>query len=178
MEAGLWARAVPGRRRLGSRSEVTESPDSLEALRAGVGQSLGVSPWHLITQAQVDLFAEATGDHQWIHVDPSRASSGPFGGTIAHGYLTLSMLPMLLQELVRVPGVALAVNYGVNRVRFTSPVPVGARVRAAALVKEATEIDGGLQLVLSVTVEIEGRNKPACVAETVTRLYRPRPGEE
>jgi len=152
---------------------VSELPESLETLRRKVGQELGVSSWHLVTQAQVDLFAEATGDHQWIHVDPARARSGPFGGTIAHGYLTLSLLPVLLQGMVRVPGVALAVNYGVNRVRFISPVPVGSRIRAAASVKEATEIDGGLQLVLTVTVEIEDREKPACVAETVTRLYLP-----
>ncbi len=136
-----------------------------------MGKPLGVSPWHQITQAQVDLFAEATGDHQWIHVDPERARVGPFGGTIAHGYLTLSLLPMLLQGMVRVPGVALTVNYGLNRVRFVSPVPVGSRVRATAVAQALTDVEGGVQLVLEVTVEIEGREKPACVAETVTRLY-------
>ncbi len=120
----------------------------------------------------MDLFAEATGDHQWIHVDPERARLGPFGGTIAHGYLTLSLLPMLLQGMVRVPGVGLAVNYGLNRVRFVSPVPVGSRVRATAVPQEVTDVEGGVQLVLAVTVEVEGQAKPACVAETVTRLYK------
>lgn len=119
----------------------------------------------------MDLFAEATGDHQWIHVDPERARAGPFGGTIAHGYLTLSLLPMLLQGMVRLPGVALTVNYGLNRVRFVSPVPVGSRVRATPVLQALTEVEGGMQMVLEVTVEIEGREKPACVAETVTRLY-------
>lgn len=108
-----------------------------------MGKPLGVSPWHQITQAQVDLFAEATGDHQWIHVDPERARVGPFGGTIAHGYLTLSLLPMLLQGMVRVPGVALTVNYGLNRVRFVSPVPVGSRVRATAVAQALTDVEGG-----------------------------------
>jgi len=145
--------------------------DSLEALRESVGKPLGVSPWHQITQAEVDLFAEATGDHQWIHVDPERARLGPFGGTIAHGYFTLSLLPLLLRDMVQLPGVALSVNYGLNRVRFVSPVPVGSRVRAAAVPLAITDVEGGVQLVLSVTVEIEGREKPACVAETVTRLY-------
>lgn len=137
-----------------------------------VGAQLGVSAWHQITQQQVDLFAEATGDRQWIHVDPQRARHGPFGRTIAHGYLTLSLLPTLLQDLVRVGGVRLAVNYGLNRVRFISPVPVGARIRAAAVLKEITEIpESVVQLVLTVTVELEGETRPACVAETVTRLY-------
>ncbi|MHB1527083.1 MAG: MaoC family dehydratase [Candidatus Dormibacteria bacterium] len=146
--------------------------ESLQALRESVGTPLGVSPWHQITQAQVDLFAEATGDHQWIHVDPERARLGPFGGTVAHGYLTLSLLPMLLQGMVRVPGVGLALNYGLNRVRFVSPVPVGSRVRATAVPQAVTDVEGGVQLVLAVTVEIEGQEKPACVAETVTRLYK------
>jgi acyl dehydratase len=136
-----------------------------------VGDRLGVSAWHEITQERVNLFAEATGDHQWIHVDPERARRGPFGGPIAHGYLTLAMLPMMLQDLVRGPEVALVVNYGLNRVRFTSPVAVGSRVRAAAAVKAVEDVPGGLQVVLEVTVEIEGQDKPACVAETVSRLY-------
>ena len=136
-----------------------------------VGTELGLSAWHEITQERVNLFAEATGDHQWIHVNPELARQGPFGGPIAHGYLTLSMLPMLLGELIRSQGVALAVNYGLNRVRFTSPVPVGARVRAVASLKEVEEVSGGVQLVLAVRVEIEGQEKPALVAETITRLY-------
>ncbi|MDA8331074.1 MAG: MaoC family dehydratase [Candidatus Dormibacteraeota bacterium] len=136
------------------------------------GQRLGVSPWHAVTQEQVNLFADATHDHQWIHVDPERAARGPFGGPIAHGYLTLAMLPALLSPMLRVSGVALSVNYGLNRVRFTSPVRIGARVRAVADVLRVDAVEGGVQVHLSVTVEIEGCDKPACVAETITRLYR------
>jgi acyl dehydratase len=142
-------------------------------LGQSVGAQLGVSPWHQITQEQVDIFAAATGDRQWIHVDPERARAGPFGGTIAHGYLTLSLLPVLLQDLVPTADTLLAVNYGLNRVRFIAPVPVGSRIRAAAVLKEITEVPGGaVQLVLNITVEIDGEEtRPACVAETVTRLY-------
>ncbi len=147
------------------------SQDPWQPWRDRVGERLGVSAWHEITQERVNLFAEATGDHQWIHVDPERARRGPFGGPIAHGYLTLAMLPMMLQDLVRGPGVAMAVNYGLNRVRFTSPVAVGSRVRAIAGLKEVRDVPGGLQVVLEVTVEIEGQDKPACVAETISRLY-------
>ena len=147
------------------------SQDPRQGWRDRVGTELGLSAWHEITQEQVNLFAEATGDHQWIHVNPELARQGPFGGPIAHGYLTLSMLPMLLGDLIRSQGVALAVNYGLNRVRFTSPVPVGARVRAVASLKEVEEVSGGVQLVLAVRVEIEGQEKPALVAETITRLY-------
>ena len=146
--------------------------DQLEELPGRLGEQLGVSSWHQITQEQVNLFADATGDHQWIHVDPERAGQGPFGHAIAHGYLTLSMLPVMLADLIPRDGVALAVNYGLNRVRFTAPVAVGARVRAAATLKEVQEVPGGIQLVLDVKVEIEGEEKPACVAETITRLYR------
>lgn len=147
------------------------SQDPGQGWRDRVGTELGLSAWHEITQERVNLFAEATGDHQWIHVNPELARQGPFGGPIAHGYLTLSMLPMLLGDLIRSEGVALAVNYGLNRVRFTSPVPVGARVRAVASLKEFEEVSGGVQLVLAVRVEIEGQEKPALVAETITRLY-------
>ena len=147
------------------------SQDPRQGWRDRVGTELGLSAWHEITQERVNLFAEATGDHQWIHVDPELARQGPFGGPIAHGYLTLSMLPMMLADLIRSEGVALAVNYGLNRVRFTSPVPVGARVRAAASLKEVEELGGGVQLVLAERVEIEGQEKPALVAETITRLY-------
>lgn len=147
------------------------SQDPRQGWRDRVGTELGLSAWHEITQERVNLFAEATGDHQWIHVNPELARQGPFGGPIAHGYLTLSMLPMLLADLIRSEGVALAVNYGLNRVRFTSPVPVGARVRAVASLKEFEEVSGGVQLVLAVRVEIEGQEKPALVAETITRLY-------
>ncbi|MYX43572.1 dehydratase, partial [Streptomyces sp. SID89] len=114
---------------------------------------------------------EATGDHQWIHVDAERAASGPFGGTIAHGFLTLSLIPVLVKEVYRTEGVAMAVNYGLNKVRFMNPVRVGSRVRASVDVVAADEVRGGHQVVLKVTVEIEGADKPACVAETVTRLH-------
>jgi acyl dehydratase len=157
----------------GTREGEIGIQSELERFGQSVGAQLGVSPWHQITQEQVDLFAAATGDRQWIHVDPERARAGPFGGTIAHGYLTLSLLPLLLRDLVRAQDTRLAVNYGLNRVRFMAPVPVGSRIRAAAVLREVTEVPGGaVQLVLLVTVEIEGDgSKPACVAETVTRLY-------
>jgi len=136
-----------------------------------VGSELGVSDWQVVTQDQVNLFADATGDHQWIHVDPERARSGPFGQTIAHGFLTLALLPALLHDLALVDGYRLAVNYGLNRVRFPAPVPVGARIRARAILKVAEAVAGGTQVVLESTVEVEGQDKPGCVAETVTRYY-------
>jgi acyl dehydratase len=135
-----------------------------------VGEELGASDWHEITQERVNAFADATGDHQWIHVDPERAAAGPFGGTIAHGYLTLSMLPALMGEVWRVEGVRMSINYGLNRVRFPSPVHVGARVRVIGRLKEISPVDGGVQGVVETTVEIEGGAKPAAVAETVFRL--------
>ncbi|NED32059.1 MaoC family dehydratase [Streptomyces sp. SID8499] len=141
------------------------------ALAAAVGTHLGTSEWIRVDQSRIDLFAEATGDHQWIHVDAERAASGPFGGTIAHGFLTLSLIPVLVKEVYRTEGVAMAVNYGLNKVRFMSPVRVGSRVRASVDVVAADEVRGGHQVVLKVTVEIEGADKPACVAETVTRLH-------
>ena len=136
-----------------------------------VGSELGVSDWQVVTQDQVNLFADATGDHQWIHVDPERARSGPFGQTIAHGFLTLALQPALLHDLALVDGYRLAVNYGLNRVRFPAPVPVGARIRARAILKAAEAVAGGTQVVLESTVEVEGQDKPGCVAETVTRYY-------
>ncbi|MGH7903832.1 MAG: MaoC family dehydratase [Candidatus Dormibacteraceae bacterium] len=143
--------------------------EGVEALSALTGSELGVSSWHLVTQEQVDLFADATGDHQWIHVDRERAGQGPFGGTIAHGYLTLSLLPALLHEVLSVGGVRMGVNYGLNRVRFPAPVPVGSRLRAVARLQEATPIPGGVQVVLGVAVQLESGAKPACVAEAVYR---------
>ncbi len=137
-----------------------------------VGTHLGYSDYRGVTQEQVNLFANATGDHQWIHVDPERAAAGPFGHTIAHGYLTLSLIPVLLASLWRVEGAAMGINYGANRVRFTSPVPVGAEVRAGATLTSLEEVPGGVQLALDVTVEIRGADKPACVAQILTRLYR------
>ncbi|GAA2262105.1 MaoC family dehydratase [Streptomyces ruber] len=145
---------------------------SADELKAAVGEQLGHSDWLEIDQQRVDLFADATGDHQWIHVDPERAAAGPFGGTIAHGYLTLSLLPLLVPQVFRVEGVRLGVNYGSNKVRFPAPVPVGSRLRATAVLTEVTAVsDGGVQVTAAVTVEREGGAKPVCVAEAVTRYY-------
>ncbi len=142
----------------------------LDELRAAVGTHLGYSDWHTVTQDQVDLFAEATGDHQWIHTDPERAASGPFGGTIAHGYLTLSLVPMLSWEVYAVEGLTMGVNYGSDKVRFPAPVPVGARVRAGVELLALEAGGGGEQLRSRVTVEVEGGAKPACVAEVLSVL--------
>jgi acyl dehydratase len=147
--------------------------DSIEDLAAAEGEHLGFSDWLTIDQHRVDTFAEATGDHQWIHVDPERARSGPFGGTIAHGYLTLSLVPLFVAEVVTVNGLSMKVNYGSNKVRFPAPVPVGSRIRAGVEVLSVASNADGAQLVLRTTVEIEGGgSKPACVAETVTVLLR------
>jgi acyl dehydratase len=145
--------------------------ESVDALRAAVGQHAGYSDWHEITQEQIDLFARATGDFQWIHVDPERAAKGPFGTTIAHGYLTLSLIPKLTSQVSRVEGVAMVVNYGLNRVRFPSPVPVGSRVRAGVVPKSVEDVPGGVQVISEVTIEREGSEKPCCVAETIARIY-------
>jgi acyl dehydratase len=144
---------------------------SLDELTAAVGTELGASDWHTVTQEQVNLFAEATGDHQWIHVDPERAKEGPFGGTIAHGYLTLSLIPLLAKECYSVGGVRMAVNYGSDKVRFPSPVPVGTPVRATAELLSVTEVSGGRQAVVRFTIVSEASTKPHCVAETITRFY-------
>ncbi|MFE1381292.1 MaoC family dehydratase [Streptomyces sp. NPDC058740] len=144
---------------------------SAEELRAGVGEQLGHSDWLEIEQKRIDQFADATGDHQWIHVDPERAAAGPFGRTIAHGYLTLSLLPTLVPQIMRIEGMKMGINYGTNKVRFPSPVPVGSRLRATAVLTEVTEAGGGVQVTATVTVEREGGDKPACVAESVSRYY-------
>ncbi|MFI8964215.1 MaoC family dehydratase [Streptomyces sp. NPDC053493] len=144
---------------------------SAEELRAGVGEQLGHSDWLEIEQKRIDQFAEATGDHQWIHVDPERAAAGPFGRTIAHGYLTLSLLPTLVPQIMRVEGMKMGLNYGTNKVRFPAPVPVGSRLRASAVLTEVTEAGGGVQVTATVTVEREGGDKPVCVAESVSRYY-------
>ncbi|MER8234463.1 MaoC family dehydratase [Streptomyces sp. NPDC101490] len=144
---------------------------SAEELRAGVGEQLGHSDWLEIDQKRIDLFAEATGDHQWIHVDPERAAAGPFGATIAHGYLTLSLLPALVPQVMSVEGMRMGINYGTEKVRFPSPVPVGSRLRATAVLTEVTEAGGGVQVTARVTVEREGAQKPVCVAESVSRYY-------
>jgi acyl dehydratase len=140
-------------------------------LAAAVGTEVGRGEWLTLDQHRIDLFAESTGDHQWIHVDPPRAAAGPFGATIAHGYLTLSLIPLLVKDIYRVDGAQMSVNYGLNKVRFITPVKVGSRVRAALSFASVTEVEGGLQLAGTVTVEIEGAAKPAAVAETLTRLY-------
>lgn len=142
---------------------------ALAELAGHAGQEVGRSGWHRITQQQVQAFADATHDHQWIHLDEQRAAAGPFGGTIAHGYLTLSLTPALLEEAVQLDGVAATVNYGIDRLRFPAPVRVGSQVRAVVELARAEEIAGGVQAVWRLTFEIEGGAKPACVAEIVFR---------
>lgn len=142
--------------------------NGVDELRAAVGERLGYSSWHEVTQERIDQFAEATGDHQWIHVDPERAKDGPFGSTIAHGYLTLSMVPMLVWEVYRVDGVKMGVNYGSDKVRFPTPVPVGSKVRAGVELTAVDDIPLGVQVTAKVTVEIEGVQKPAMVAQTIS----------
>lgn len=148
---------------------VFESPADLQK---AVGQTLGESAWLEVTQERVNLFADATDDHQWIHVDPARAKQGPFGAPIAHGYLTLSLVSRFLPEIVVVKGTSMGVNYGVDKVRFPSPVRVGARIRGRGeLVEAEAQKDGSVQAKVRVTVEVEGQPKPACVAETLSRFY-------
>jgi acyl dehydratase len=143
--------------------------DGIDAVLAAAGTHLGHSDWLEVTQARVDEFAEATGDRQWIHTDPERAKDGPFGGTIAHGYLTLSLSNLFLPQIVEVRGVSLGINYGANKVRFPAPVPVGSRVRGAAEVLAVEPIAGGVQATVRITIEIEGGAKPACVIESISR---------
>ncbi|NML08408.1 MaoC family dehydratase [Sphingomonas sp. G-3-2-10] len=147
---------------------VFETPS---ALLGGVGAVLGPSEWVTIEQDRVDLFARATDDHQWIHVDPERARDGPFGGTIAHGYLTMSLVNRFLPELIEVRGVSMGVNVGVDRLRFLTPVRTGARIRGVGEIVSAEDAKGGVQVVVRVTVEIEGEAKPACVVDTISRFY-------
>jgi len=150
---------------------MVEKIEGIEGLKAKVGEHLGYSAWHEVTQEQVNLFADATGDHQWIHVDLDRARSGPFGGPIAHGYLTLSLIPALLAEVMEVSGVSMAINYGLDRLRFPSPVPVGSKLRAGVELHKVDDTPGGVQVTLGVTVEVEGSTKPSCVAEVLFRYY-------
>jgi acyl dehydratase len=146
--------------------------NGLDELKALAGRDLGHSSWLEITQERVDTFADATGDHQWIHVDAERAARGPFRGTIAHGYLTLSLVIPLFGELLTVEGIRMGINYGLEKVRFPSPVRVGSRIRLAARVVSVDEVpNNGVQTVLDFTVEIEGSDKPACVARPVYRQY-------
>jgi len=144
---------------------------SVEELRVAAGREAGPTDWITVEQSRVDRFADATDDHQWIHVDPARAASGPFGTTIAHGYLTLSLVNFFLPDLVRVEGAKMGVNYGTNKVRFPAAVKVGARIRGRAQVLEATDVPGGVQIVVRVTIEIEGGDRPACVADTISRFF-------
>lgn len=147
--------------------------ETLADLSALVGQEVAVSDWVTITQEQVNLFAQATGDHQWIHVDPEKARAGPFGAPIAHGFLTLSMLPTFFESSMRIVQVRMGVNYGLNKVRFMAPVPVGSRLRARMTLLSSEPIDqGGVQTAWAVTVEREGAAKPVCVAESLAR-YSP-----
>lgn len=145
--------------------------NGLAELAGAEGLDLGVSDWVVVDQARIDQFAQATGDHQWIHVDPERAASGPFGRTIAHGFLTLSLLPVLQHQLYAVENVTMAVNVGLNRVRFMSPVPVDSKVRAALKVTEVTAMENAVQLVFSTVIEVEGTDKPAAVVESIGRFF-------
>lgn len=144
---------------------------SPQELAGSVGSHLGHSAWLEVTQERIDAFADATDDHQWIHVDPERARSGPFGTTIAHGYLTLSLAVRFVDEIFAVEGVRMGVNYGTNKVRFISPVPVGSRLRAGGTLAAIEEVPGGWQATLDLTFEVEGAGKPACVAQVLYRLY-------
>jgi acyl dehydratase len=144
---------------------------TLAGLQALVGQELGVTDWVAVDQQRIDLFAQATGDHQWIHVDPVRAAAGPFGATVAHGFLTLSLLPLLFERGFAIDDVKMGINYGLNKVRFMAPVRVGSRLRGRFVLRDWQPLDGGAQLVVESTIELEGSAKPACVAESVSRRY-------
>lgn len=149
---------------------MTDEFHDAAALTSAVGRDLGNTDWLEVTQERIQQFADATDDHQWIHVDIERARQGPFGVPIAHGYLTLSLLSHFLPQLLPVPSAKMAINYGCNQVRFTAPVPVGSRIRGNGEIVEATEVPGGVQVVVRVAVEVDGGGKPACVADAVTRF--------
>jgi acyl dehydratase len=148
-----------------------KSFETLAELQALVGQALGHSDWITVDQSRIDRFADATGDHQWIHVDPQRAAAGPFGATVAHGFLTLSLLPEMAASAFQITGSRMGVNYGLNRVRFPAPVPSGSKLRGHFKLLSFEPIDGGAQLVMEVTMEREGSAKPVCVAESVVRRF-------
>lgn len=143
----------------------------MNQLRQRIGQEIAVSDWMTVTQERIDRFADATDDHQWIHVDRARAAQSTFGGTIAHGFLTLSLLPHFTAEALAFPPGKMSVNYGLNRVRFTAPVRAGKRVRARFVLAAMEDVPGGVQITMKVTIELEGSDKPACVAETISRRY-------
>jgi acyl dehydratase len=149
--------------------------ENLDALAALVGQEVACSDWLLVDQERIQRFADATGDQQWIHTDPERARrESPFRTTIAHGYLTLSLLPQLIDSCLRIDGIAMAINYGLDRVRFPAPVPAGGRIRARIALESAAPVDGGVQAPWLATVELEGGDRPVCVANMLARYYRPR----
>lgn len=159
-------------RQAAARVACMKTFETLQDLAACVGQHVTVTPWLQITQEQVNQFAEATGDHQWIHIDVERAKAGPFGGPIAHGFLTLSLIPKFFQSGIHVTQTRMGVNYGLNKVRFTSPVPVGSRLRANLKLLSATPIDNqGMQFAWEVSIEREGTEKPVCIAESLSRSY-------
>jgi acyl dehydratase len=145
--------------------------NGIDELKAHAGEDLGVSGWHDVTQSEIDAFADATGDHQWIHVDPERARGTPFGGTIAHGYYTLSLAPRFLEELLHVDGMAFMVNYGLNKLRFPAALPVGDRVRMHLRLASVDDVSGGVMLTSGLTFEREGGEKPVCVAESLMLAY-------
>ena len=140
-------------------------------LKSALGEHLGYSDWLEMTQDRIDKFADATGDQQWIHVDPERAKQGPFGACIAHGYLTLALVNLFLPQILEVRGISMGVNYGSDRLRFPAPVPVGSRIRGGAELTQVEEVKGGVQATIRVTVEVEGQDRPACVVETISRYY-------
>jgi acyl dehydratase len=140
-------------------------------LRDAVGKHLGTSEWLEMTQDRINTFADATGDHQWIHVDPERAKAGPFGACIAHGYLTLSLVNLFLPQIIDVQGIRMGVNYGADKLRFPAPVPVGSRIRGSGELLKVEDVKGGIQSTVRVTVEIEGSDRPACVVETISRYF-------
>ena len=145
--------------------------NGIDDLKGRVGDELGVSEWHEVTQDKIDAFAEVTGDDQWIHIDPERAKETPFGGTIAHGYYTLSLAPRFSYDMFRLDGVAFGLNYGLNKVRFPAPMPVGDRVRMRMELQSVDDIPGGAQITMKLTFEREGGEKPVCVAESLSRVF-------
>lgn len=149
---------------------MAETFNGTAALPESVGMSLGPTEWFAIDQSRIDAFADATLDHQWIHVDPAAAAEGPFGTTIAHGYLTMSLVNHFLPQLIEVQNVSMGINYGVNKVRFPSPVPVDSEIRANGTIAEVTEVAGGVQVVVAVVIEVKGAEKPAAIVETVSRF--------
>jgi acyl dehydratase len=148
----------------------------LTSFSKAVGEHLGYSEWRVVSAEDVLAFADVTGDHQWIHVDPVRAATGPFGVQVAHGFFVLALIPEISAQVYEVRGLAMAVNYGLNKVRFPAPTPVGSRIRGGVQLTECTEVEGGVQVVMTVTITVEGAPKPSCVAESVARFY-PAPSE-